>query len=398
MSRAKVTAKGNTSSASASASLCDGTIFPAPPPDPSKSATENLFALTSLETDTNRRSGGGVVASFTNSRRLLHSPGVRGMYGGTLVAQCLHAARRTLAPDQHPGFFPHSFHGSFIRAGQGSVPVVYEVEKLFDGRNFAARRVTAKQNQLVVFVANISLTRSPSSSSSSPKPSDGSFGGIAAPAKKGFDHEPMRPGNIPAVPPVAPPGGIEKIGRWPEEDILQLPLAAVQNGLDSKNPPSKQKIYRYIRTSPRISHEGGMHEHLAALAFLSDGTFLPDTVLISHVNGDPRSSTDVHERLRNRGFIGMCVSLDHTVYFHRAAGFRADDWMLVERSSAWVGNERAVVTARIWGQDGRLIATCVQEVSLPLLRTCFHLLMANRLAFFCSYQGLLRLRKDGAKL
>lgn len=334
----------------------EGTIFPAPSPDPSKSATENLLSLTPLPVD------GSSAVVFTNTRKLLHDAGVRGMYGGTLVAQCLHAAQQTLDPQTRAGFFPHSIHGSFIRAGNGSVPVVYEVENLYDGRTFAARRVTTKQNRLVVFVANVSLTRS--SSSPSGRNNTGS--------NKSFEHEPARPTHIPASPSSSPPGGVERIGRWPEEGIIQLPLATVQDGLDLQKPPWERKIYRYMRTSSRISDEGGMHEHLAAMAFLSDGAFLLDSTLVSEMNGKPSPTADIRTRLRTREQVGMAVSLDHTIHFHRTSGFRADDWLLVERSSTWAGNERATVAAKIWGQDGRLVATCVQEVRIFFVGFDFH--------------------------
>ena len=58
------------------------------------------------------------------------------------------------------------------------------------------------------------------------------------------------------------------------------------------------------------------------------------------------------------------VSLDHTIYFHNPKGFRADDWLLTEMESPWSGDGRGLVFQRIYSQNGLLIATCVQEVSL----------------------------------
>lgn len=58
----------------------------------------------------------------------------------------------------------------------------------------------------------------------------------------------------------------------------------------------------------------------------------------------------------------MQVSLDHTIYFHRGARTRVDEgWLFCETKTPWAGDERGLVTQRVWDQQGRLVATCVQE-------------------------------------
>ena len=61
--------------------------------------------------------------------------------------------------------------------------------------------------------------------------------------------------------------------------------------------------------------------------------------------------------------IGMMVSLDHTIYFHDPRGFRADEWMFTEMDTPWAGDGRGLVFQKMFTRDGKLIATCVQEVS-----------------------------------
>ena len=61
------------------------------------------------------------------------------------------------------------------------------------------------------------------------------------------------------------------------------------------------------------------------------------------------------------------VSLDHTIYFHRPRECKADEWMFAEMESPWAGDGRGLVTQRIWNREGKLLATCVQEVSLLLV-------------------------------
>lgn len=63
-----------------------------------------------------------------------------------------------------------------------------------------------------------------------------------------------------------------------------------------------------------------------------------------------------------KGQIGMMVSLDHTIYFHRPSEVKADDWIFTEMEVPWSGEGRGMVTQRMWSQSGRLLASCVQEV------------------------------------
>lgn len=63
--------------------------------------------------------------------------------------------------------------------------------------------------------------------------------------------------------------------------------------------------------------------------------------------------------------VGMMVSLDHTIYFHRPREVKADDWLYTEMETPWSGEGRGLVMQRIWNKDGRLVASCVQEVSCP---------------------------------
>ncbi len=63
----------------------------------------------------------------------------------------------------------------------------------------------------------------------------------------------------------------------------------------------------------------------------------------------------------------MMVSLDHNIYFHRPREVKADEWMFSEMQSPWSGQGRGLVEQRIWNKEGRLVASCYQEVSWLLL-------------------------------
>ena len=68
--------------------------------------------------------------------------------------------------------------------------------------------------------------------------------------------------------------------------------------------------------------------------------------------------------------MGMMVSLDHTIYFHRPREVKADEWLCSEMESPWTGEGRGLVLQRIWNREGRLLATCVQEVCGCLSPLC----------------------------
>ena len=87
--------------------------------------------------------------------------------------------------------------------------------------------------------------------------------------------------------------------------------------------------------------------------------------------------------------IGMMVSLDHTIYFHRPREIRADEWILSEMESPWSGEGRGLVMQRIWNKEGRLVATCVQEV------ISFHVRIRVE-SMLTAGQGLARLEQVGS--
>ncbi|CAO3682941.1 unnamed protein product [Rhizopus stolonifer] len=89
------------------------------------------------------------------SKELWLPAGARGVFGGQIVAQALRAAFYTVPED----FDVHSLHSYFILAGSSTVPVIYQVRRLRDGRSYATRYVTASQNGKVIFVCSFSFAK-----------------------------------------------------------------------------------------------------------------------------------------------------------------------------------------------------------------------------------------------
>src|SRR5205085_7063538 len=65
-----------------------------------------------------------------------------GLYGGQIVAQGLMAAAHSV-PE---AFSVHSLHAYFIRRGDASAPIRFEVDRIRDGRSFFTRRAVARQS------------------------------------------------------------------------------------------------------------------------------------------------------------------------------------------------------------------------------------------------------------
>lgn len=130
--------------------------------------------------------------------------------------------------------------------------------------------------------------------------------------------------------------------------------------------PHVKKTRRWMRCRGKISPAGGHAAHLSALAYMSDSYFI-GTVASIHDLSRNGTATEA-----GKPAISMMVSLDHTIFFHEPRAFRADEWMFTECESPWAGDGRGVVMQKMWGSDGRLVATCFQE-------------------------GLVRLRQDGGE-
>lgn len=79
--------------------------------------------------------------------------GFRQLYGGQVLGQCVSAASQTVEEARHV----HSLHGYFLRPGDASLPVVYQVDRVRDGGSFSTRRVTAIQKGKPIFTCSASF-------------------------------------------------------------------------------------------------------------------------------------------------------------------------------------------------------------------------------------------------
>src|SRR4051812_504038 len=69
------------------------------------------------------------------------------VFGGQVAGQALVAASRTVDDARHV----HSLHGYFVRPGDPSTSIIYDVERIRDGRSYSPRRVIARQHGQTIF-------------------------------------------------------------------------------------------------------------------------------------------------------------------------------------------------------------------------------------------------------
>src|SRR5215470_11374592 len=78
------------------------------------------------------------------------------VFGGQVLAQALVAATATAPPERTC----HSLHAYFLRPGDPTVPILYEVDRSRDGGSFSVRRVVAIQHGAQIFVLSASFQKS----------------------------------------------------------------------------------------------------------------------------------------------------------------------------------------------------------------------------------------------
>ncbi len=245
------------------------------------------------------------------------------VFGGQVAAQALIAGIRTTDDDLHV----HSLHSYFLRPGDTAVPIIYDVERLRDGRSFSTRRIVALQHGHPIYFMTANFQR----------------------LEEGFEHQDA----MPAVS-GGPDAGIEfatlAAGRggtpesfareWAALDVRYL-ANSDHNLTDDPSRPARAQLW--IRVNGRLSDDPA--EHLATFTYASDMTLLGATLVGHGVTiGDPRLQP---------------ASLDHSIWFHRP--FRADEWWLYDQWSPSASGARGLALARVFTEDGTLVATVAQE-------------------------------------
>ncbi|KAG2227460.1 hypothetical protein INT45_007485 [Circinella minor] len=277
------------------------------------------------------------------SKELWLPPGARGAFGGQIVAQALRAAFNTVREEFHV----HSLHSYFILPGNVDYPVVYQVQRLRDGRSFATRFVTATQRGKAIFVSSFSFAKPDNNSITLEHQS--AMPNVPEPESLTSEHERLQKllENHDL-----PPKYREHIETRMEEsspiDYRNVHNPTPQETFTGKIE-AKDLQYRWFKTKGELSDDPRLHACI--IAYASDSGFIGTAALANGLS--PRA-------------IGMMASLDHSMWFHAPA--RADEWLLYEMQSPRTSEGRGVAFGRIYTQDGTLIATTAQEGIVRLSR------------------------------
>ncbi len=252
------------------------------------------------------------------------------VFGGQVIGQALVAACRTVEERK-----PHSLHAYFILPGDPAVPIIYEVERLRDGRSFTTRRVNAIQHGQPIFTMAVSFhLEEHGLSHSIPMPD------VPGPEELPSESE-IRNRIMPAMPdPVR--------GYFERERPIELHPVEYDRYLSHE--PRRPVFNLWMRTTAPLVDDPVLHQ--CVLAYASDLTLL-DTSLVAH-----------GRTLFERAFQG--ASLDHAMWFH--APFRADEWLLYSQDSPFSGGARGFSRGSIFTRDGRLVASVAQEGLIRLRR------------------------------
>ena len=212
------------------------------------------------------------------------------VFGGQVLAQAINAARRTVPEDR----FLHSMHGYFILGGDIGHPIIYQVDRIRNGRSFTTRRVVAIQKGRAIFNMSASFQIK----------------------EKGFEHQIEMP-DVPA------PETLISDQEWAKKYKETLP--ELYRRYQIKRPiefrpveqydpinVKNQKPFRHIwlRTKEKLPNDPCLHQEV--LAYISDYNLMTTALL-------PHRASFIQKQMQ-------MASLDHAMWFHH--DFKVDEWLL----------------------------------------------------------------------
>ena len=251
------------------------------------------------------------------------------VFGGQVAGQALVAASRTVDDRDRR---VHSLHAYFLRPGDPTAPILYEVDRIRDGRSFTTRRVVAVQHGQAIFNLQASFHAQ----------------------EDGLSHQ-IRMPDVPAADTLPD----FKTRMTPYKDMLgewfDRPRPIDIRYVDgdpmsrSREPTMSQRVW--LRADGRLPDDPTLHACIVTYA--SDMTLLDTTLLPHGLNWTDNAV--------------QMASLDHAMWFHRS--FRADEWMLYDQATPTTSHARGLAAGGIYSADGQLVVSVVQEGLIRRERT-----------------------------
>jgi acyl-CoA thioesterase-2 len=267
---------------------------------------------------------------FRGESRDIGSPQV---FGGQVLGQALVAATITVPPDR----LVHSLHAYFLRAGDFSKHIVYEVDRSRDGGSFSSRRVVAIQDGQQIFHMSASFQL----------------------VEQNLEHQAK-------MPDVPPPESLKDVRDWTAKIAGKVPdgmLKAMSRDrpfefrsvnmermidppVDIKDHPATlQQWFKAVDKVPGSTSFGEEALHRCLLAYASDYYLL--------------SACTLQHGIELEGANMRVASIDHAMWFHRPV--RVDDWLLYVVDSPSASGARGLARGSIFNRNGELVASTAQE-------------------------------------
>ncbi len=251
------------------------------------------------------------------------------VFGGQVIAQALVAATRTVEPDR----LCHSLHAYFLRPGDPKVPILYEVDRIRDGRSFTTRRVVAIQHGQAIFMLSASFQV----------------------IEEGFSHQVPMP--LVPSPEALGADALQRMaanGQLPPEAAhwlqRELPLEIRPVQASGQVPADAPVQDVWMKTTGRVPDDPALHRTI--MAYASDLSLL-------NTSSRPHGRSSGAPVQMNSVSNFQLASLDHALWFHR--NFRVDEWLLYAQESPSAWGARGFNRGLIFTQDGTLVASVAQE-------------------------------------
>ncbi|MEM8765938.1 MAG: acyl-CoA thioesterase II [Pseudomonadota bacterium] len=244
------------------------------------------------------------------------------LFGGQVLAQALRAAYATVEERQ-----AHSVHGYFMRAGNAGLPVLYEVDRIRDGRSFTTRRVVAIQEGKAIFSMSVSFQVE----------------------EAGFEHSASMP-NVP------PPDELE------DDMLVVARLEAAHPNLSPMAGRPRPFETRSVFPLGSEAWEQNRFWNPVWIRFAGpdDGDEALRRCLLAYASDMGLVSTSMlpHGDTLRRDAVQM-ASLDHALWIHRPIA--TDQWLLFHKHTSTATGARGLVHAAFYAADGELLASVTQE-------------------------------------
>ena len=246
------------------------------------------------------------------------------VFGGQVLGQALRAASYTT---DRPA---HSLHAYFLFGGDVNAPIIYEVDRIREGKSFVSRQVRAIQHGRTIFMCMVSF---------------------AAP-EEGLNYQISKP-EYPAPEQLKNEAElVQSIVEFIPENVRasftrdrHVEIRPVNPSNPFQPQPEAPSYAHYIRThSPIAAEQDEIALHQAIAAFYSDFTLMTTALR-------PHGLSYLSPSLQ-------CASIDHAMYFHKP--FRVDDWMLYDMQATISNSSRGLNFGRMW-QNGELVCSTTQE-------------------------------------